>query len=304
MNINPIELKDFVENNTKLVTHKESKRYPGLFVLKYTRRVFYENLWHLNPLLLECRGLVVDKDYNVVIKPFTKVFNHHENGTNIDSDELCTAVRKVNGFLGVATYAPQISDNVIYSTTGSLDSDFAILAEKHIDWMSSFIKEQKPSTWLFEVCDESDPHIIPEIEGAHLIGCIRQDGRQEDEIYLDSIADYIGCERPEAIHSILFSDIVQETKNCKHEGFMVYGHESGTALKIKSPYYLATKFLARAGEAKITDLLIRNNRQEFRRRFDEEFYDLIDYLIYNSYEFVHADERHRIRMIREYLGRM
>jgi hypothetical protein len=42
----------------ELLTRKESTRYPGLFVKKYTRKVFYDNLWSENDELLEARGHV------------------------------------------------------------------------------------------------------------------------------------------------------------------------------------------------------------------------------------------------------
>ena len=63
------KIREFVENNPGLVTRKESIRYPGLFVLKYKRKVFYDNLW--TPELQELRGLVVDEDWNIVVHPFT-----------------------------------------------------------------------------------------------------------------------------------------------------------------------------------------------------------------------------------------
>ena len=66
--MNPLKLKEFVENNPRLVRKKESTSYPGLYVLKYTRRVFYDSLW--NPYLEYCRGSVIDNDFILVSLPF------------------------------------------------------------------------------------------------------------------------------------------------------------------------------------------------------------------------------------------
>ena len=52
----------YVQNNPKLVSVRETST-PGLFVIKYNRRVFFDNLW--NDFLEECRGLVIDSDWNV-----------------------------------------------------------------------------------------------------------------------------------------------------------------------------------------------------------------------------------------------
>lgn len=51
------QLRKFVNENPKLVTMKSSG--DGLFVLKYTRRVFFDSLW--NDFLEECRGTIIDE---------------------------------------------------------------------------------------------------------------------------------------------------------------------------------------------------------------------------------------------------
>lgn len=308
MNINKEELKEFVENNPRLVLRKQSKRYPNLFILRYTKKVFYDNLWNQHPLLLECRGLVVDKDYNVIIKPFTKVFNYLENNTIIKSDEICQAVRKVNGFLGVVTYDPTISTNLIYSTTGSLDSDFTDLVRKHVEQYRNTIVRKcagLKSTLMFEICDESDPHIIEEQEGAWLIGA---HFRTMDDSYafkaseskLDLMAEQIGCLRPEQFE-MPFSQVCELSKTCHHEGYMVYGLSSGTALKIKSPYYLVTKFIARASETKLMNTIFSGDRNRAREKVSEEFFPLIDYLMDISEDFKSMEEQQRIKAIKEFL---
>jgi hypothetical protein len=300
------ELKKFVEENPKLVVRRQSKRYPGLFVLKYGREVFYKNLWHVNPLLLECRGLVVDVDYNVIVKPFTKVFNYGENGTTIDRDEKCEWVRKVNGFLGVVTYDSRISTtDLIYSTTGSLDSDFVDLIAKHVEPLKGAILDNivgssgLKTTLLFEICDPADPHIIMEEPGAWLIGADLYYGFKLREITIDIIATMIGAKRPEKGYG-RFSEIVKMANECKHEGYMVYGMESETALKIKSPYYLISKFLARAGDKKLMDTILSGDPSA-RSRIDEEFYPLIDHLATIAEEFKAMEEQQRIAYVQEYL---
>lgn len=306
--INPQELKHLVENNPKLVSAKRSTRYPELRTLKYTRKVFYDTLWTAHPLLVECRGLVVDDDYNVVVKPFTKVFNYQENGTTIHRDELCRVVRKVNGFLGVAT---GWGGKTIFSTTGSLDSDFAVMTEKHLKnlWLPT------GTTMCFEICDPSDPHIIAEKHGAYLIG-----GHHGNGWYSESMLDWFasfekdattfydhngasnfaGVMRPEWHEDVRFSDVVALSKKAKNEGFMVYGQKSGTVLKIKSPYYLFTKFMARMGVDRLTKGLENPQELKERRYCDEEFYPVIDYLAGIREQFVAMDEQGRIACIRDF----
>lgn len=294
-------LKEFVEANPKLVTRTESKRYPGLFVVKYKRNVFYDNLW--NDILIECRGLVVDKDYNIVVQPFTKIFNRFENGTDIDLDTKVTSIRKVNGFMACATYVE--GHGVVVSTTGSLDSDFVALAEKWLtpDKLSVIMRYAPNMTFMFEIVDASDPHIVPEFEGAYLLGArvlSSTDDYTSDmawESFLDDAAESMGVLRPEW-RVCKFSDVVRDSGTCKHEGFVVYS--DSTALKIKSPYYLMSKFLARKNEAKLIKLI--DNPQAIKEIVDEEYYDIVDFVCANKDSFVNTDEQGRLNIIRNYFN--
>lgn len=285
----------------ELILRKESKRYPGLFVRKYTRQVFYDNLWHEHPDLIESRGHVELEDGTVVIRPFTKIFNRFENNTDIDMDENCIAIGKVNGFMAAATWVEEVGQ-VVISTTGSLDSEFVTLAESYLgDRVKSFIKAESkmnPGTYIFEICDPSDPHIIEEEPGAYLIGFrAKKDTGQYftsegKEYTLDAVAKAMGVKRPDRFHR-KFSGVVDMAKTCKHEGFVVYGLESQTALKIKSPYYLCKKLLARRKDVMKLD----------KSMVDEEFYDLIDYVQSLGVQFNSLDDQSRLKLMTDYLER-
>lgn len=282
-----------------LVTRKESKRWPGLFVKKYTRRVFYDNLWHTNDELLEARGHVETEDGREVVRPFTKIFNRFENDTDIPLHEECVAVRKVNGFMAAATWVEEVVD-VVVSTTGSLDSDYVKLAEKYIDdHVKGCIKALASSmqgTFLFEICDPSDPHIIPERPGAYLIGyrATNSEGpyvsSAANETNLDQLSLAMGVKRPSWGVSP-FWKVWDLSRQCSHEGFIVYGQQSKTALKIKSPYYLALKMAARR-----KDIMSLN-----KSKVDEEFYPLIDHLTEMGEAFTMMDEQERLTYMRDFL---
>lgn len=287
-------LKEFVENNPKLVVRRESHRYPGLFVLKYHRKVFYDALW--TPEIQEFRGMVVDADYNIVVHPFTKVFNRFEQGTDIDLDEEVVAVKKINGFMGVVTVTN--SHGVLYSTTGSLDSDFADLVRKHVPDTSGM---RVGYSYIFEICDETDPHIIPEKTGAYLIGmrdC--HTGEMLSEQMLDDWAKALnihGWMRP-SWAVCKFVHIVMAAKLCQHEGFMVYGKD--TSLKIKSPYYLVKKLLARMTEKRFENNWL--DTQQMREIIDEEYFPLLAHIRENREEFRVMNEQDRLTFMRDYLS--
>lgn len=284
-----------------LIRRQESSRYPGLFVKKYTKRVFFDNLWSKNSELMEARGHVEDARGNIVVRPFTKIFNRGENGTDIDRDEQVVAIRKVNGFMAAATYVASVND-VVVSTTGSLDSDFVKYAEQYINATvkyaikSHYVLTGKLYTWMFEICHPSDPHIVPEKAGAYLIGKRRVDlakpyfSTPEQEAELDHHANAVGIMRPDW-GVFRFSDVVDESKRCQHEGFVVYGQTSNTALKIKSPYYLVLKACARK-----KDIMSLN-----KEIVDEEYYGLIDFLRENQDEFNSLTEQDRLTYMTDWL---
>lgn len=282
--------KEWIESNKHLVTMKESKNYPGLFVIKYKNKVFYDNLW--TPELIQCRGLVLDKNYNVVVRPFDKIFNYMENGTTFDRDDVVTYTRKVNGFMGAMTYSEEY--RYIYSTTGSLDSPYAALVKKHLQQYEQY--HVNPNiTLLFEICDVSDPHIIKEDEGDYLIGAVYKDGFHAMEYDLDMTADTYGMNRFKTEIG-RFGDVVKLSKECKHEGYVVrLFNEQSKFLKLKSPYYLVTKFLARKNGTSLIAML--ENINETKKTVDEEYYPLLDYLSSIKEQFTQQTEQERITTI-------
>lgn len=265
--------------------------YKGLSVLKYSRKVFFDNLWHLDERLLECRGIVVGENDNVIVLPFKKVFNLGENDTQVDPELMVTCPRKVNGFMAAATLTDKYG--LIVSTTGTLDSEFAVLARKWIEkgkWGSLWTGR----TYLFEICDPSDPHIVDEDAGEYLIGCrfvTTGEMLSEEDLELESL--FLNYKRPEVL-KCTFKDLPLAIK---HEGYMVRDSSTGETLcKIKSNYYLVKKALIRMGKNRSS--LMFNNPLEFRKQIDEEFYDLHKYILDNytleQYTSFNQEERRNI----------
>ncbi len=296
---------------------KHSKLYPSLRVLKYARKVFYEN--RFDDALLEMRGTVIDEYNNIIVRPFKKVFNYSERiaknskyPIKIDDDKRINAVLKVNGFLGVCTYVelPQSHESygadfdkqVLYSTTGSLDSDFAKMTKAHCQKYESLFKKYPNHTFLFEITDETDVHIIKEVFGETLIGLIDVNtGRQYTENELDTISDEFNKDsdvkiiRPQTINNISFGELKALLKNVEHEGFMVFDANTDEMLfKMKSPYYLVSKFFGRSNSNSL-------GRKLDKRHVDEEYYPLIDYIKAHQEQVNALTELEKIDFIQTFL---
>ena len=293
---------------------KISKRYPELSVLKYKRSVFYEN--RFDEALREMRGLIIDKHNRIIVRPFKKQFNYSERiakdskyPLHLDDAHRVDAVVKINGFLGCCTYVAlppehpshtaSFNHQVIYSTTGSLDSDFAKMVEKHCSPYEALFKKYPNHTFLFEITDAKDVHIIQERLGETLIGIIEvASGRQFREDEVNKIAAENGLQCPPLLENIPFGELKALLKTVKHEGFMVLDAETKETLcKMKSPYYLVSKFFGRSNESNL-------GRKLDKKQLDEEYYPLVDYLREQRDTFNTLNEQEKIAFVQRYLENM
>lgn len=280
----------------------------GLSIYKYKNKVFYDNLWHVDSRLLECRGIVVDSEYNIVIWPFTKIFNRFENATDLPLDQLVCVPRKVNGFMAAASI---YKGEVLVSTTGTLDSDFADIAKTHI--LSGVSKTGHQSMWshveascltlIFEICDNSDPHIVHETPGAYLIGARNiTTGKMLSESQLDDLASGTNWNRA-GWDNMMFNDVVKASKFVRHEGFVVRDTDTGELLlKIKSPHYLVKKFFVRGGDKKWN--IIWDSYEIAKQRVDEEYYGLLEWIrvTYTKEDWSSMSSQERRVLIEDYFS--
>lgn len=287
------ELQKFVQENPKLVTMRETS--PGLFVLKYKRNVFYDNLW--NDYLEECRGTIVDKDFNVVSRPFTKIYNYgvEDRSPKLADDVRVMAFRKINGFMVAVTWH---QGDLLISTTGSTDNDYVNMARSLIDLdqYRAVCKQWYGTTFMFECVHRDDPHIVPEKEGMYLLGYREKAWNSPislDQVMLRMLTQDFGTIPVEAF-KVTMGELVAMSKTARHEGFVFYSAE-GVSAKIKTPFYLTNKWMARNPR---TDKLLT---KEFREQIDEEYYPLLDHIQTNIVEFTALTEQERLAWIRTYL---
>ena len=294
------KLKEYVETSG-LVNMKEAG--DGIFVLKYKKKVFYDNLW--NEYIAECRGTIVDKDFNLVAYPFTKIYNYgiEKEAPKLPADTKVTAFRKVNGFMVAITW----HNGLLVSTTGSTDSPYVAMAKEMMlthmpmaDWEMAFANEEMLGmTVMFECVHPDDPHIVPEKSGMYVLGYRENDWRSKvghDPFMLIEFAHMFKCFHAESTTTNM-ARLEQMAKECKHEGYVFYT-EDGISAKIKSPYYLTSKWVARNPR---TDKLVDLNK-DIKHNLDEEYYPLVDAIRANIVEYTAMDEQARLAWVREQLA--
>lgn len=303
-------------DNLKKTKMVQSQVHPDasykLEIYKYSRKVFYDNLWAQHPLLKKARGLVLDAAGDIVQHPFDKIFNIGENGTGNDyaANRPVEAIEKLNGFLGCVTKYPFKSE-LLSTTTGSFTSDFVGYIN---DFISPEVKEKflthfanTNETLLFEVIHPKDPHIIPYAEaeqGLWLIGAREKspDSPLKSEAYLDDLAKKLDLRRPQR-YTTTFEEIVKSMPNCQTEGFMLRDAVTGEPLlKLKSDYYLTAKFVGRMGEGKVKAMY--GNPEKFKEdSIEEEFFPVVDMLVKTIplQGYIDMPQQKRVDTVREFI---
>jgi hypothetical protein len=296
------ELQEYVSANPKLVSMKLAG--DDIYVLKYKKKVFYDGLW--NRFIAECRGSIVDADFNLVTYPFTKIYNYgiEKEAPVLNKDTKVTAFRKVNGFMVAMTVH---KGELLVSTTGSTDSPFVDMAKEMMathmpltDWRLALgTADCLGMTFMFECVHPNDPHIVPEKAGMYLLGARENSWGsnivRDPHFLMDFARDTLHCYWAEAVTTNM-SRLEELAKECKHEGYVFYTDE-GVSAKIKSPYYLTSKWVARNPR---TDKLVDLNK-DIKQNLDEEYYPLVDAIRANIDEYTAMDEQARLAWVRKFL---
>lgn len=299
-----------IHSNPSKQAHHE-----GFQIFKYAKSVHFDRLWDSEPLLEKTRGIVFDIGGQIIVHPFNKLYNYEEYdaGKHLTPDHKVRAVEKLNGFLGCITKHPYRND-LLYSTTGNLDNDFTNYIKSFVtpelkQNMLNFFAANGNHTLMFEVLHPEDPHIIQytkEQQGLWLIGArgLLETDKVKTENELDIIGKTLSLRRPEHF-TCSFGELLSKLPSCEHEGFMIWeikeNGEEVPIMKIKSDYYLVTKFLSRITPKKIESLY--KDHKAFRQTIDEEYYSLTEHIVhtYPKEQFLKMTEIERVKLIQDFI---
>lgn len=324
-----MKMQDLIDK--KMVQVRPHPTLP-LSLYRYHKKVFWKGLFSEDERLRFARGLGLHDDGRIIVRPFFKVYNLHEAdaGHNWKDDHPVLIERKVNGFMACVT---RYDGELIYSTTGTFDSDFVKLAQRYIEDQIDTYRLFPGRTYIFEICAEEDPHIIEEEIGVYLIGIMPNDeypkysdceplpyslfgeanyyhpwhmvdawhSSRDCILYhqqLAGLAEEMGSYRVEK-HIVSFGDAKKKVKECDHEGFMMTNLSGEVDLheeviKVKSPLYLSTKFFARYKRKGNEELSV------MKKRVDEEYYPLLEKVFNEDQDFFELEEQDRIQYVRDW----
>lgn len=239
-----------------------------LRILNYTQRAQFD--WHWTTETRQCRGLIVDHDWNVVARPFEKFFSVEQLNGCVPVEPF-EAYEKMDGSLGILYFLdekPQIA------TRGSFVSEQAQRATKMLAEKYGDAQLNPEFTYLFEI-------IYPENR------IVIDYGPREELVLLAIIETQTGVEWPlDAYDSVFpvvkrydwFSDFNQLLRQQEkdREGFVVR-FQCGQRVKIKfAEYKRLHKLLTGLSPKAIWEILRAGGSiDEFLERVPDEFYQWI-----------------------------
>ena len=245
-----------------------------IYIYNYSKSCSLEGKW--NEATIQCRGIIVDKDYNILARPFPKFFNYEEiEDKSIIPGGAADAYEKIDGSLGITYW---IDDVPYIATRGSFTSEQAlhatgVLPSEKYKRLWDFMRTNRGWTFLFEI-------VYPENR-------IVVDYGGMDDIILLAI---INNTNPEHEIPISFYDKYFNTAKCygtfdnwlnlresiagdNREGF-VLRFDNGFRMKMKyEDYFRLHRLRTYLTKKHIFEFIETNRRdelEEMTKQFDEE----------------------------------
>ena len=260
-----------------------------LYQLNYSHSCQADHVW--NEATLQCRGIIVDGDMNIVARPFEKFYNMEElveMGVEIPNLPF-DVYEKMDGSLGIMYW---IEDTPYLATRGSFKSEQALHGTEilHTKYKDIWNRFDKNKTYLFEIIYPEDKHCIDyhgEIDDIVLIAVIDTDTGLET----DSIDNYRDCltvtKHYEGIKD--WKTLREDFDGNNREGFVVR-FSNGFRMKLKYEEYFKIHFMrAYLSKKTIYEHIVAGTLDELESRLyylDEEnrmYFDRLKKEIYDRY---------------------
>lgn len=264
------------------------KEYPeeGLLVLNYDQ---INSRPKDHPIVRECRGLILDSDFNMVSKSFNRFFNLGEIPEEDEKFDISRAVcfEKVDGSLikiynycgtwycstrGTAFAEAQTPMGVSFkelvyrALEVNSDLQFNELCDEYLE---------REFTYIFEITS-SENRVVKVYEGTTLwyLGCNNSNNTKSLQLLSGSPKLPPQVRLPKAYSFGSFEEIRLAADNLKDldEGYVCLDTSTGARLKIKSPTYLAVHSLRGEGLStkRILELVCMNEQEEYLAYYPED----------------------------------
>lgn len=245
-----------------------------LFIYNYTQKCQFAREW--NNETMQCRGLILDGNKNVIARPFTKFFNYEEH-TGEDSllppllNEEFEVYDKVDGSLGIMYW---IGNQPFIATRGSFISDQAVEANKMLfNYRTDNLN--KNYTYLFEIIYPEN-RIVVDYKGRReliLLAVIDTQSGEEKNLF-DECGDFPFVSKFDGVDDFTK---VRDIQRDNAEGFVIK-FKSGMRVKLKYAEYVRLHRLVTGVNAKTIWELLKNGDtfKDLLERVPEEFLEWVN----------------------------
>jgi RNA ligase len=256
-------LKKYIDDG--LVVKQDHPTLP-LSIYNYSRTCQYDKLW--DDITLQCRGLVLDGENNVIAKPFPKFFNMEELSDSEIPNESFEAFEKMDGSLGICFY---YESEWHIATRGSFTSEQAIRGRELLNKYNYKNGLISGYTYLFEIIYPENRIVVNygDYEGLVVLAAYHNETGREvsidemDNEGFDVVKKYDGVNDFTKLKGIISNDA---------EGYVIR-FKSGMRMKIKGDEYVRLhRILTNFSTTDIWELLkTKGNLNEFLERVPDEF---------------------------------
>lgn len=240
-----------------------------LYIYNYTAKAQYEYMW--NEVTMLCRGLILDEQYEIVARPFTKFFNYGEVPDQQIPLLPFEVYDKMDGSLGILYWW---NDRPYIATRGAFMSDQAIKATELLydKYAKSIDQLDKTKTYLFEIIYPENRIVIDYGHTEELVLLAIVDIASGIETPLTDIGfpvvkRYDGLNDLQAIRQMQMDD---------KEGFIIR-FENGYRIKIKFTEYVRLHRIITHVSSKTIWEHLRDNQSmdELLDKVPDEFYNWV-----------------------------
>ncbi len=200
-----------------------------LYIYNYSQKAQYERVW--NEVTLACRGLILDRNYQVVARPFQKFFNLGEFENQEIPNKSFEVFEKMDGSLGILYW---IENQVHISTRGSFVSEQALVATEMLRTQYAEVIPllDKSKTYLFEIIYPENRIVLDYGNQRKLVLLAIVDTKTGVEIPLENI----GFEMVNLYDGLNDLSKLKQLEKENKEGFVVK-YKNGYRLKVKFDEY-------------------------------------------------------------------
>ena len=239
-----------------------------LTIYNYTAKAQYEHEW--NDCTLNCRGLIMDGEGQVVARPFQKFFNLEEHDEALPN-ETFEVYEKMDGSLGILYW---VGDTAHIATRGSFESAQAAKATQLLNtkYADTLGKLDRSKTYLFEIIYPENRIVVDYGNEEKLVLLAVVDTQTGEESPLEAIGfpivhRYDGVKDYRSLH-----DLEQDNK----EGFVIrFG--SGLRVKVKFEEYVRIhRIITQVSSISIWEYLATGQSwDDMLERVPDEFYNWV-----------------------------